>query len=182
MIMRITWGKVHPGRWGEYEQAYKATVVARSKRAADPDAQRKGGYVIVEDAVEGASLADLTVGAKAMGDTSLPARIEVPIDGTPVTYRMVGALARTRDEATRVRGELAAFEDVALLNRYESERTVLRVEGVPEGVRAFGSVLDLTTGHERPAALSRVAQGVVELALSPCPTRTLLQVRWPLVK
>jgi heme-degrading monooxygenase HmoA len=31
MIMRITWGRVHPGRWNEYEQTYRATVVAKSK-------------------------------------------------------------------------------------------------------------------------------------------------------
>jgi len=30
MIMRITWGKLHPGTWSEYEQAYNATVVAKS--------------------------------------------------------------------------------------------------------------------------------------------------------
>lgn len=26
MIMRITWGKLRPGCWQEYEQAYRATV------------------------------------------------------------------------------------------------------------------------------------------------------------
>ena len=31
MIMRITWGRVHPGKWSEYEQTYRATVVAKSK-------------------------------------------------------------------------------------------------------------------------------------------------------
>ena len=30
MIMRITWGKLHPGTWSEYEQTYNATVVAKS--------------------------------------------------------------------------------------------------------------------------------------------------------
>jgi heme-degrading monooxygenase HmoA len=30
MIMRITWGKLHPGTWSAYEQAYNATVVAKS--------------------------------------------------------------------------------------------------------------------------------------------------------
>lgn len=29
MIMRITRGKVHPGTWSVFEQAYKATVVAK---------------------------------------------------------------------------------------------------------------------------------------------------------
>jgi heme-degrading monooxygenase HmoA len=31
MIMRITWGRVHPGKWSEYEQAYHAAVVAKSR-------------------------------------------------------------------------------------------------------------------------------------------------------
>jgi heme-degrading monooxygenase HmoA len=31
MIMRITWGKVHGGKWDAYEQAYRATVVTKSK-------------------------------------------------------------------------------------------------------------------------------------------------------
>jgi heme-degrading monooxygenase HmoA len=31
MIMRITWGRIHPGKWDEYEKTYNATVVAKSK-------------------------------------------------------------------------------------------------------------------------------------------------------
>jgi heme-degrading monooxygenase HmoA len=31
MIMRITWGRIHPGKWDEYEKMYNATVVAKSK-------------------------------------------------------------------------------------------------------------------------------------------------------
>ena len=31
MIMRITRGKLHPGTWSKYEQAYKDTVVAKSR-------------------------------------------------------------------------------------------------------------------------------------------------------
>jgi heme-degrading monooxygenase HmoA len=30
MIMRITWGRVHPGKWSEYERLYNDTVVAKS--------------------------------------------------------------------------------------------------------------------------------------------------------
>ncbi|MBL8682320.1 MAG: metallophosphoesterase [Myxococcales bacterium] len=139
-------------------------------------------YYLCEDAMEGASLDDLCIGEARAGDRPLPARIEVPLDGTVCTYRVVGGLCLTRSEATRVRGELAAFEDVTLLNRYESGESTLTVEGVPDGVRAFGSVLDLTTGHERPARVERPAPGTIVLRVSPCPTRTLLQVRWPLVR
>jgi heme-degrading monooxygenase HmoA len=31
MIMRITWGKLRPGTWDEYEQTYRAVVVAKSR-------------------------------------------------------------------------------------------------------------------------------------------------------
>jgi heme-degrading monooxygenase HmoA len=27
--MRITWGKLQPGKWSEFEQAYRATVVGK---------------------------------------------------------------------------------------------------------------------------------------------------------
>ena len=30
MIMRITWGKVRPGKWGDFEQAITGPVVAKS--------------------------------------------------------------------------------------------------------------------------------------------------------
>jgi 3',5'-cyclic AMP phosphodiesterase CpdA len=151
-------------------------------RAERADATDEHTYVIVEDRVEGAVIEDLSVGETMVGRRELPAKIEVPTDGTRVTYRMVGGLCLTRTEATIVRGELSAFEDVALLNRYESDRTELRVLGLGEDVRAFGSVLDLTTGHERPVPVVRADDGAVLLALSPCPTRTLLQIRWPLLR
>ena len=32
MIMRITWGKLRPGTWNDYEQAYKTSVVASGVR------------------------------------------------------------------------------------------------------------------------------------------------------
>ncbi len=34
MIMRITRGKLRPGTWKDYEEAYKATVVAKSTHVA----------------------------------------------------------------------------------------------------------------------------------------------------
>ena len=30
MIMRITWGKLRPGTWAAYEQAYHATVAGKT--------------------------------------------------------------------------------------------------------------------------------------------------------
>ena len=31
MVMRITWGKLRPGSWGEFENAYNATVAAKGR-------------------------------------------------------------------------------------------------------------------------------------------------------
>ena len=31
MMMRMTWGKLHQGTWGAYEQAYNDIVVAKSR-------------------------------------------------------------------------------------------------------------------------------------------------------
>ena len=48
MIMRITWGKLQPAKWGEYERAYRGVVAAKSVKglrgrwlvqdSGDPDA------------------------------------------------------------------------------------------------------------------------------------------------
>ena len=32
MIMRITWGKLRPGSWNEFEKAYRATVAAKGSK------------------------------------------------------------------------------------------------------------------------------------------------------
>ncbi len=52
MIMRITWGKLQPGKWQEFEQAYTATVVGHEVKGLqgrwlaqdtqDPD----GGFAV----------------------------------------------------------------------------------------------------------------------------------------
>jgi heme-degrading monooxygenase HmoA len=31
MIMRITWGKLRPGSWSEFEKTYRATVAAKGR-------------------------------------------------------------------------------------------------------------------------------------------------------
>jgi heme-degrading monooxygenase HmoA len=61
MIMRITWGRIHPGTWEEYEKTYNATVVAKSKNIkglrgrwlAQDTADKDAGYsVSVWDSAE----------------------------------------------------------------------------------------------------------------------------------
>ncbi len=44
MIMRITWGKVQPGKWGEYAEAYRQVMLPRSK-----DIQGLRGRWLVHD-------------------------------------------------------------------------------------------------------------------------------------
>jgi heme-degrading monooxygenase HmoA len=54
MIMRITWGRIHPGTWEEYEKTYNATVVAKSKNIkglrgrwlAQDTADKDAGYSV----------------------------------------------------------------------------------------------------------------------------------------
>ena len=31
MVLRLTWGKLHPGQWDEFERPYRAMVVAQVK-------------------------------------------------------------------------------------------------------------------------------------------------------
>lgn len=54
MIMRITWGRIHPGKWEEYEKTYNGTVVAKSKNIkglrgrwlAQDTADKDAGYSV----------------------------------------------------------------------------------------------------------------------------------------
>jgi heme-degrading monooxygenase HmoA len=54
MIMRITWGRIHAGKWDEYEKTYNAIVVAKSKNIkglrgrwlAQDTADKDAGYSI----------------------------------------------------------------------------------------------------------------------------------------
>lgn len=138
-------------------------------------------YVHVEDPVPGSSLSELRIGTGTPRTQELPARIAIPTDGTLVSYRLNAGLCTTRAEATRVFNEFTAFESVVFLNRYQSATTELTIEGLPEDCRPFGSLTDLTTGHERPVRVVREGNRYVVRA-SPCHPRTLLQIRWPLLR
>ena len=54
MIMRITWGKIHPGKWSEFERTYKATVAARAQNVkglrgrwlAQDATEKDAGYAV----------------------------------------------------------------------------------------------------------------------------------------
>ena len=52
MIMRITWGKLQPGTWNEFEQAYNRTVVGkevkglRGRWLAQDTQDANGGFAV----------------------------------------------------------------------------------------------------------------------------------------
>jgi 3',5'-cyclic AMP phosphodiesterase CpdA len=141
-------------------------------------------YTHIEEGLPGAWLSEQRVGEAAISTASiskLPAKFEIPTDGTPVTYRVHAGLCTTRAEATAAFDEFTAFESVEFLNRYESACTELSVTGLREDEHPFGSSTDLTTGHERPARVVRDGDRYVLRAV-PCATRTLLRIRWPLLQ
>lgn len=114
-------------------------------------------------------------------DVPLPAQLELA-PGVRRTLELRGAYLRTYREARRVRGEGAApFDTVALMNRYRSASARLVVRGLPSSLAraAFGSVVDLGTGEERPAPVVVDGDGVT-LVRAPCPARTLLRVHFAL--
>jgi hypothetical protein len=114
-------------------------------------------------------------------DQPLPMRVDLLPD-RPMSAVLTGAFLRTWDEAQRVRGPATApFEHVALMNRYRSREARLVVRGLPARLArgAFGSVVDLGTGEERPARLVREGDDVV-LSVRACPSRTVLRVHFAL--
>lgn len=131
------------------------------------------------ESVEGAP------GAHASIEGDAPRPLPVPLElspGRPRTLALRGAYLRTWEEARRVRGEASPpYEWVGLMNRYRSVSARLVVRGLPAAVAAtaFGSIVDLGTGEERPARVTLV-DGAVELVQKQCPARMLLRVHFAL--
>lgn len=71
MIMRITWGKVHPGKWDEYEQVYRQAVVGQSKGIAGLVARWLVQDVEDHDAGYSVSIWDSAESLKAYEDSDL---------------------------------------------------------------------------------------------------------------
>jgi 3',5'-cyclic AMP phosphodiesterase CpdA len=130
------------------------------------------------ESVEGAP------GAKWMVDgvaRDLPARLELA-PGVPSTLELRAAYLRNFTEGRRVRGEACSpFEWIGLMNRYRSVKARLVVRGLPKELArsAFGSVVDLGTGEERPARVV-VDDDQVTLEVQRCPARTFLRVHFAL--
>jgi hypothetical protein len=116
------------------------------------------------------------------GERDLPARLELA-PGAPAILELRGAHLRSFSEGRRVRGEACSpFEWVGLMNRYRSVKARLVVRGLPAALArsAFGSVVDLGTGEERPARVV-VSDDAVTLEVTRCPARTLLRVHFALM-
>ena len=47
MIMRITWGKLRPGSWNDFEKAYRATVAVKGR-----DVKGLRGRWLLQDSVD----------------------------------------------------------------------------------------------------------------------------------
>jgi 3',5'-cyclic AMP phosphodiesterase CpdA len=126
-------------------------------------------------AATGAIFSSRMPGAPTNGKTR---SIDLPTDGTPFTYRLVSGAVRSVREALALYGPLGPFEGVMLHNRYQSDRAVLTLSGLPDDGAPFGSWVDLTRGQATPAPLRREADGRIVLAMDACPPRTQLRIQW----
>jgi len=134
-------------------------------------------YVESIDAAPGSHLSDIRIGSHTVKKHHLPITLRLPADGTPARFRITGGLCRSLDETAAAYGPLGAFEWVELLNRYQCREVALVLEGLPPGIRAFGSAIDLTCGQERPARVVREVARTV-LTVRECPPGTLLRILW----
>ena len=110
---------------------------------------------------------------------TLTRRVELAIDDV-TRYRAGAALARTLDEGKRASGPGTAFEWVGMMCRYGAESAVLELARIPR-MQPFASVTDLTTGLERPLALTTTSDAWIGEVTS-CPPRALLRIYWSLAE
>lgn len=135
---------------------------------------------------DGPYLEVIDVAAKAVveqsGHHELPIRVALEPD-VPNRFNLVNAFCGTHGAAQKAYKDkrTAPFDWVDLFNRFGCEKAELVLRGYPGGTdKLFGSVVDLTTGVERPARLTHV-NGEYRLSRTNCPPRTLLKIWWPLV-
>ena len=91
MIMRITWGKLRPGSWNEFEKAYRATVAAKGSKVKG----LRGRWLLQDSADKdtgfAVSLWDNPADMKAYEESSLYREIMAPLQpffvGDYKTYR-----------------------------------------------------------------------------------------------
>lgn len=120
-------------------------------------------------------------GRTILRTATLPASIDVPLTES-TELDVLDAVPRTLEELRRVQGAMAApFPAVALFNRYAAARARLTVEGLGERRReAFGSLLDLGSGRERPLRVHRAdADDRLVVEVERCPARSVVRLHWP---
>jgi 3',5'-cyclic AMP phosphodiesterase CpdA len=129
-----------------------------------------------EELVEGLPNAELDLNGRRR---ALPCAIEIPINER-LSYLARGAISADREAAVHAYGAGTAHESVSLLNRHGAERAVLSLTSKDARARmgeVFGSLTDLHTGRERPAAV-RLDGDVWTLQEQQCPPRSLLRIYW----
>jgi len=91
MVIRITWGKLQPGKWDEFERTYRATVVAKAK-----DVKGLRGRWLAQDATDkdtgfAVSLWDSAADIQAYEQSALYKEVVAPLQpffvGEYKTYR-----------------------------------------------------------------------------------------------
>ena len=91
MVIRITWGKLQPGKWDDFERTYRATVVARAK-----DVKGLRGRWLAQDAADkdtgfAVSLWDSAADIQAYEQSALYKEVVAPLQpffvGEYKTYR-----------------------------------------------------------------------------------------------
>jgi 3',5'-cyclic AMP phosphodiesterase CpdA len=120
-----------------------------------------------------------TVAAARVRARGARRRIELVVNGV-TRYQISGGLRRTAAATREARGASTAFEWIGLLSRYGGRSVTLALsQERTQSFAPFGSVTDLATGRERPAAVE-VASNEWRISLVDCPPRTLLRIYWPL--
>jgi 3',5'-cyclic AMP phosphodiesterase CpdA len=127
------------------------------------------------------SLPPVLARARARAARRANRRVELSPNGT-TRYEIAQALCRTLAEGSRSYGVGTAFEWVGLLCRYGAARATLRLARAgAEGIQPFASATDLTTGRERPIAVTSTEEEWT-VSAETCPPRSLLRMYWPLAR
>jgi len=79
MIMRITWGKLHSGKWSEFEQAYRTHVVAKGANVKGLQGRWLAQDTADADAGYAVSLWDTLADMRAYEQSALYKQIVAPL-------------------------------------------------------------------------------------------------------
>lgn len=106
-------------------------------------------------------------------------RVALALNGV-TRYRVANGLCRTVEVARRTYGTSTAFEWAGLLSRYGSATaSICLARAHLADFAPFGSMTDLATGRETPAAVDATDDGW-RLTIKDCAPRTFLRIYWPL--